>query len=159
MAKKRVPDVPTDADPAHCPWCSAVLRVAGLTTCPTCGASLTESEAADVPGLTKIDPEAILRARSPSQKSRGLMGWLSGEYRDKPAATEPKATFEPPDDEVRREMLRMEVATLEARVEVHRALLELERAESAGDAGEGPSAEAGDAVEPDEHSPGAADQA
>ena len=110
MAKKPASNGPTEADAPRCPWCSSALPQTGLATCPTCGASLTEPEAADVPGLTKIDPEAILRSRSPSQKSRGLMGWLSGEYRDRPAEAEPKVTFEPPDDEVRREMARSRAA-------------------------------------------------
>lgn len=153
MGKKPAPDVPTDA--ARCPWCSAALRQTGLATCPSCGASLTETDAADVPGLTRIDPAAILRSRSPSQKSRGLMGWLSGEYRDRSAEAEPKGTFEPPDDEVRREMLRMEVVALEARVEAQRAILELERAQRA----DAPADSGPDEPEPDEPSPGAADRA
>ncbi len=45
-------------------------------------------------------------------------------------------TFEPPDDAVRREMLRMELASLEAEMEGERAALEAELAEETGSSDE-----------------------
>ncbi len=72
--------------------------------------------------MTRVDHEAILRSRAPVQKSRGLIGWLSGEY-VAPAAPTPPETLAPPDAEVRSEMLRLEIAALEAEAQARRAEL------------------------------------
>jgi hypothetical protein len=107
---------PTSDSDLVCPWCSAALPSAGEERCPSCGAALKEPDAATVPGVTQIDVEAIIKGRAPTQKPRGLIGWLSGEYEaDKPDAA-PPGTLEPPDEAVRREMLRLELAALEAEV-------------------------------------------
>lgn len=53
------------------------------------------------------------------------MGWLSRDEEVK--APEPPETFAPPDPEVRREMLRMEMAALETRMLAQRAEQELAR--------------------------------
>ena len=73
----------------HCMWCSAELPSDHETTCPTCGATLIGEGDNQVPGVTAIDAEAIIRAgrdAKPRQRSR-LMSWLSGEYpeEDEPA--------------------------------------------------------------------------
>jgi len=104
----------SDSDLA-CPWCSATLPTADVERCPSCGAALKEPDGA-VPGVTQIDVDAILKSRSPTQKPRGLIGWLSGEYDAGKPATPPPGTLEPPDEAVRREMLRLELAALEAEV-------------------------------------------
>lgn len=113
--------MPTAGDSPVCPWCSATLRTADDARCPSCGAVLRDEAVGDeVPGVTRVDHEAIMRSRAPAQKSRGLIGWLSGEYQA-PATPEPPETFALPDPEVRREMLRMELAALEAKAEARRA--------------------------------------
>ena len=106
---------PTSDSDLVCPWCSATLPSADVERCPSCGAALKEPDAA-VPGVTQIDVDAILKSRSPTQKPRGLIGWLSGEYDAGRPATPPPGTLEPPDEAVRREMLRLELAALEAEV-------------------------------------------
>jgi hypothetical protein len=99
-----------------CPWCSAALPDPEATRCPSCGAALREAAPADVPGVTQVDVEAVLKRRPVAQRSRGLIGWLSGEYQ-----SEAPGTLAPPADEVRREMLRLELAALEAEVHAQQA--------------------------------------
>jgi hypothetical protein len=98
----------------HCMWCSAELPSDTEITCPSCGATLIGEGDNQVPGVTAIDAEALIRsARTPKPKQRSrLMSWISGEYADddKPAAP---GSLSPPPPAVRREMLRLE---LEARV-------------------------------------------
>jgi len=79
--------------------------------------------------VTRVDHEALLRSRAPVQKSRGLIGWLSGEY-VAPAAPIPPGTLAPPAAEVRREMLRLELAALEAEAQARRAELVSELADA-----------------------------
>jgi hypothetical protein len=98
-----------------CPWCSAPLPSDHEERCPSCGAALHEAASSEVPGVTQVDHEALLKGRPVTQKSRGLIGWLSGEYEAESEHT-PPGTLEPPDDAVRREMLRLELAALEAEV-------------------------------------------
>ena len=106
-----------------CPWCSA--NYAGdPETCPSCGAALAVDPATDpaLPGVTAIDAAAIVRAKTPVARPRNrLLSWISGDYPDDtPSATEAGA-LAPPDLDVRREMLRLEleaeVANLQAEAE------------------------------------------
>lgn len=121
-----MPDETMNADGAvpgpapTCPWCSAALPSGTEERCPSCFASLHETATAEVPGLTRVDHEALLRGKAPAQPARGLIGWLAGEYRPKDPPVAP-GTFAPPDDEVRREMLRLELAALEAEVHAREA--------------------------------------
>ena len=129
MARQKSSRCPARAGEApRCQWCSAELPSDHETRCPSCGASLTETPETEIPGLTRVDHEAILRARVPPPKSRGIVGWLSGEYQEAPVA-EPPGTFAPPAEDVRREMLRLELAALEAEVEARRAQIEAELAD------------------------------
>ena len=50
----------------HCPWCSVLLPEPGVEHCPACGAALTAvpDAPAEIKGVTTLDTEAILRARS-----------------------------------------------------------------------------------------------
>jgi len=89
--------------------------------------------------VTRVDHEALLRSRTPPPKSRGIIGWLSGEYQPE-AARDAPGTLAPPPEEVRREMLRLELAALEAEVQARRAELEAELADSG--AGKAPAADA-----------------
>jgi hypothetical protein len=128
------------AEPAPvCPWCSAALPDAAAERCPSCYATLYEAATVEIPGVTLVDHEALLkrRPRAQGQRSRGLIGWLSGEYQAE-VSPELHSTLAPPPDEVRREMLRLELAALE--VEAHARLAE--QGALAAEAGTAP-AEAG----------------
>jgi hypothetical protein len=104
-----------------CPWCSATI-VPGSPTCASCGASLESEEDRDVPGLTAVDM-AILRGEKkeqPAPSRNRLLSWISGDYTVEPAPltqTESQA-LAPPDPEVQREIIRLEleaeVANLQA---------------------------------------------
>lgn len=107
----------------RCMWCSAALPSTHETTCPSCGATLVGDGETSVPGLTAIDAEAILRnARAAKTKPRGrLLSWISGEYDDDATASAAPGSLAPPNADVRREMLRLEleaqVANAQAEVE------------------------------------------
>jgi hypothetical protein len=111
----------------RCTWCSAVLPSDHETTCPSCGATLIGEGDAQVPGLTAIDTDAIIRnARAVQAKPRSrLMSWISGDVDDAEAAPAPPGSLSPPPAEVRREMLRLELeaqaANAQAEVEAMQA--------------------------------------
>ncbi|HEX2470451.1 MAG TPA: hypothetical protein VHK05_07675 [Candidatus Limnocylindrales bacterium] len=103
-----------------CPWCSANYT-GDPDTCPSCGAALAVDPATDpaLPGLTAIDAAAIVRAKTPVARPRNrLLSWISGEYPDETPSPTEAGALAPPDLEVRREMLRLEleaeVANLQA---------------------------------------------
>lgn len=133
-----------DADSAApCPWCSAPLGAVDAVRCPACNAALREGPETDVPGVTTIDHEAILRSRQPLGRSSGLMGWLVGGSRDESGLADPALagsstsgsgeSIQPPDDEVRREMIRLKLAAIETRLEAERAELQAQRQADAAD--------------------------
>lgn len=98
---------------ATCPWCSATVPVEA-STCPACGASLRDAAEGDILGVTQVDPAAVAKAkriRSPRQIA-AFLGVGAG-----PAEDEPIGKVEPPSDAVRREMLRLELAALDAEIE------------------------------------------
>jgi hypothetical protein len=104
-----------------CPWCSATI-VPGSPTCASCGASLESEEDRDVPGLTAVDM-AILRGEKkeqPAPSRNRLLSWISGDYTVEPAPLTPSQSqaLAPPDPEVQREIIRLEleaeVANLQA---------------------------------------------
>ena len=117
-----VDDTPSAVESAEhiCPWCSA--RYTGeAETCPSCGAALTADPTTDtsLPGLTAIDAAAIVRAKTPVARPRNrLLSWISGEYPDDAPSAAEAGALAPPDLDVRREMLRLEleaeVANLQA---------------------------------------------
>jgi hypothetical protein len=117
-----VDDTPSAVESAEhiCPWCSA--RYTGeAETCPSCGAALTADPTTDtsLPGLTAIDAAAIVRAKTPVARPRNrLLSWISGEYPDDTPSAAEAGALAPPDLDVRREMLRLEleaeVANLQA---------------------------------------------
>jgi Tfp pilus assembly protein FimV len=109
---------------AVCSWCSASITE-GMTNCPSCGANLVPDGDPNVPGLTAVDAASIIRSKSPQQPRSRLMSWLSGEYTtDLPSKAEQQA-IAPPDLDVRREILRLEleaeVANLQAEADALRA--------------------------------------
>ena len=99
-----------------CPWCSADVP-AGSATCPSCGASLSDAATGDIAGLTQIDPSAVSRASR--IKPGRLATWLGAES---PAESpDLGGRVEPPSKEVREEMLRLELAALDAELEAAKA--------------------------------------
>jgi hypothetical protein len=107
-----------------CPWCSAAL-VPDAIVCPSCGANLVADGDPNVPGVTAIDAASLVRSKSPPQPRSRLLSWISGEYQaDLPSKAEAQA-IAPPDDDVRREILRLEleaqVANLQAEADAIRA--------------------------------------
>jgi hypothetical protein len=78
-----------------------------------------------VPGVTTIDAAALVRSKATPQPRNRLLSWISGEYpADVPTKSESQAVA-PPDDDVRREILRLEleaqVANLQAEADAIRA--------------------------------------
>jgi hypothetical protein len=107
-----------------CSWCSTEVAE-GVTVCPSCGANLVPDGDPNVPGVTAVDAASIIRSKSASQPRSRLMSWISGEYQtDQPSRAEQQA-IAPPDLEVRREILRLEleaeVANLQAEADALRA--------------------------------------
>ena len=126
-----------DASGPRCPWCSATI-VADAARCPSCGAALREArahEAPDIPGVTRVDPFTASRRAAP--QLTGLIGWLAGVYEtattsgpesDTEVTLIGRAGGEPgsspvglPSDEVRREMLRLEMLAIQAELEAEEA--------------------------------------
>lgn len=96
-----------------------------MTECPSCGANLVPDGDPNVPGLTAVDAASIIRSKAPPQPRSRLLSWLSGEYTtDLPSKAEQHAVA-PPDLEVRREILRLEleaeVANLQAEADALRS--------------------------------------
>ena len=97
----------------RCPWCSAPLPDEVSDTCPSCAATLAAAPGAegDIKGVTTLDTDAIIRARSEvvRPKSNRLISFITGEVAvdvPDPASAESLA---PPDNAVRREMLRLQL--------------------------------------------------
>ena len=109
---------------AVCPWCSAALTP-DATVCPSCGANLVAEGDPNVPGVTAIDAASLVRSKATPQPRNRILSWISGEYQEElPSKAEAQA-IAPPDDEVRREILRLEleaeVANLQAEADAMRA--------------------------------------
>jgi hypothetical protein len=109
---------------AVCPWCSATLAP-NAVVCPSCGANLVSEGEPNVPGVTAIDAASIVRSKAVPQPRSRLLSWISGEYQsDLPSKAESQA-IAPPDLDVRREILRLEleaeVANLQAEADAIRA--------------------------------------
>jgi hypothetical protein len=94
-----------------CPWCSSSVPVEA-TTCPSCGASLRDAVEGDVAGVTQIDLAAVAGIKR--IKTRRITSWLTG---DGDAEAESGGKVEPPSEEVRREMLRLKLAAIDAELE------------------------------------------
>ena len=124
----------SDAVPVpRCTWCSAPLPSESEATCPSCGATLIEESEKQVPGVTAIDAEAIIRGKADRPRSRSrLMSWISGEYQEeeKPA---PPGSLAPPPLEVRREMLRLELAAQVANLQAEAGAIAAEAAIESGE--------------------------
>ncbi|MES2210171.1 MAG: hypothetical protein V4515_08300 [Chloroflexota bacterium] len=119
-------DTIPQSDGPKCPWCSVPLASVDDARCPSCNATLRESTDEEVPGVTRVDHEALFRPRTSPARSAGLIGWLAGSKPEDPEPQPSPSTFSPPDADVRREMLRMELAAIEAKLDAQRAELESE---------------------------------
>jgi hypothetical protein len=102
------------SDPmTHCPWCSVVLPAPDVETCPSCGAALTAAPGSptEIKGVTTLDTEAILRARSELSRPRGnrLLSFITGEIPVDTSTPADAEVFAPPPEDVRREMRRLEL--------------------------------------------------
>ena len=106
----------TGGEKITCPWCSASVPAASAT-CPSCGAQLRDAAEGDILGVTQIDPSAVSRVRR--VKPRRLTAWLTGEGPVEDESTGGK--IEPPSEDVRREMLRLELAAIDAELEAKAA--------------------------------------
>ena len=113
---------------ARCPWCSAELKN-NPARCPSCGASLHEDPAAEIPGVTQLDPAAGAVAR-PAPRSRSLCGGLSGEYEPAEGAGE-RESVSPPSDAVRAELARLEMEAIQAEIAADAAKAAAEQTEAA----------------------------
>ena len=108
---------PMSPSESRCPWCSALLTDAKAEKCPSCGAQLSQTPGSEptLPGVTALDTEAILRARSEAGRSRGgILGFLTGRDLPEPTGTETAESLAPPEDAVRREMLRLQIEAEQA---------------------------------------------
>ncbi len=110
---------PMTGSNTRCPWCSAALPAPDLEHCPSCGAVLAMATGTepDIRGVTTLDPEAILRARSEASRPRSrILSFITGE---EPVEVDEKeaASFAPPSVEVRREMLRLQLEAERADLE------------------------------------------
>ena len=99
-----------DTADAICPWCSAVLPDPDVARCPSCNAALTGGTDQSVPGLTAIDAEAIIRAKTPSRQRSRLLSWFGGDSPDDNISPADAGAIAPPDPAVKREMLKLQIA-------------------------------------------------
>jgi hypothetical protein len=121
-------DDPADASltetgpaPAICPWCSAVLPAPDAAVCPSCEARLVEEHEVEIPGVTSVEPSLIAAAAAPRKIKRTFGSLFVGEDNSIPPPSEAELpALAPPDADVRREMLRLELdarlAALQAEV-------------------------------------------
>jgi len=96
---------------ALCPWCSAPLPDAAVERCPNCGAALAATGAeGEIKGVTTLDTEAILRARSDVARPRSrILSFITGEIVPETGGPASPESLAPPPDDVRREMLRLQL--------------------------------------------------
>jgi hypothetical protein len=107
-----VPPVAGGDGSATCPWCSAAVP-ASVATCTSCGAALRDAAEGDVLGVTQIDPSAVSRAAR--IKPGRLATWLGAESTAE--STDLGGRIEPPSKAVLEEMLRLEIAAIDAEIE------------------------------------------
>ena len=113
----------------HCQWCSAELPAPDVPVCPSCGATLTSTGGtdADIKGVTTLDTEAILRARSEVARPRSrLLSFITGEAPPETAGPPSAESLARPDDAVRREMLRLQLEAERADLEAEAVAMKTE---------------------------------
>jgi hypothetical protein len=109
---------------ASCSWCSATVP-AEAAACPSCGAALRDAVDGDVLGVTQVDLAAASRIARMTKQPGRLAVWLGAER----TAENPELVgrIEPPSDEVRKEMRRLELAAIDAEIEARRQAAEAYR--------------------------------
>jgi len=111
----------------RCPWCSAELSIPGAETCLACGATLVGPSGgpdAEIRGVTTLDPEAILRARSDVSRPRSrILSFITGDVAPDTGEPASPASLAPPPDDVRREMLRLQAEAERADIEAETVAL------------------------------------
>ena len=114
---------PVDPPVPRCPWCSAALPAVDLANCPSCRAQLVGGVDAAVPGLTEVAPAGVKAAPLDGLRKNRLMAWISGDVDDEPAHATVTPTGEaalaPPTRDVKREILRLELAAAGIEVPAH----------------------------------------
>lgn len=116
------PRKPPSGETGTCPWCSATVPVEALV-CPSCGASLRDAVEGEVLGVTHVDPAAVARTRRINTRNIATFLGVSDGPDDVPVGK-----VEPPSDQVRQEMLRLELAAIDAEIEAKRLAVEAQRA-------------------------------
>ena len=99
-----------------CPWCSTPLGPDAVS-CPTCGAALTGDEEPQVPGVPAVDQKLAATRRRPTKSPSRLMAWIAGDSADDIPSEAESQAIAPPDLEVRREILRLELEAEVARLQ------------------------------------------
>ncbi len=126
---------PASGETSTCAWCSAAVP-AEAARCPSCGAALRDGVDDEVPGVTQVDLKATSRLARLKPPGRVAM-WLGAERTtDDPALS---GRIEPPSEAVRQEMLRLELAAIDAEIEVKTTLAEAQRNLPPEDGGPEPS--------------------
>lgn len=139
-ANRKSSDAKGSGETTTCPWCSATVPVEAVK-CPSCGASLRDAAEGEILGVTQVDPAAVIRSRR--IKSRNIGAFIGVGILDSGDASdddESGGKVEPPSEEVRREMLRLELAAIDAELEAKTKEVEAQRAlppETPGKAGSG----------------------
>lgn len=105
---------------ATCPWCSATVPTEAAT-CPSCGAALRDAADVEVLGVTQVDHAATSRLARLGKPGR-LATWLGAESTAENA--ELTGHIEEPSEEVRKEMLRLKLAAIDAEIEAKRTAVE-----------------------------------
>ena len=110
----------SSGETSTCPWCSAEVP-AEASRCPSCNAALRDGVDDEVPGVTQVDLSAASRLSRLKPPGRVAM-WLGAER----TTENPELTgrIEPPSEEVRKEMLRLELAAIEAEIEAKKTQAE-----------------------------------
>jgi hypothetical protein len=139
--------LPTDRPPdSVCPWCSAAVTPE-TAICPSCGAILLSDEERELPGVTAVDQAVVRGEKKQAGRSR-LLSWISGEYPDDEPAVADAQALAPPDPEVQREILRLELEAEVANLQAESDSLRSEAAAEGRDLPDGiePFATSGDAA-------------
>ena len=117
-----------DTAAAICPWCSAVLPSPDVERCPSCNAALTTGTEQSLPGLTAIDAEAIIRAKTPARQRTRLLSWFGGDAPDQNISPSDAGAIAPPDPAVKREMLKLQIAADIANLQAETVALQTDAA-------------------------------
>jgi hypothetical protein len=126
--------VPDRANHARvCPWCSATLPAESVAVCPSCEARLVDSSGTDIPGVNAVDPALLAAAAAPRKVKRTFGSLLVRDDPDNPPPTpQEMPAIAPPDDAVRREMLRLELEARLADLQAEVAALDADEGKTPG---------------------------